>query len=131
MSQENVEVVERGIDAWNSGNVDALRELYDANVIVRSVEGWPEPGPYVGRDAVIRQWKKQREAFNADAIEVIGDYVAIGDRVAVRVIWRGAGSGPEANIELTALFTVRNGMVFATEFFWNHSDALKAVGLEA
>jgi hypothetical protein len=117
MSKENVDVVERGIDAWNSGNVDALRELYDADVIVQSVEGWPEPGPYVGRDAVIRQWKKQREAFNADAIEVIGDYVAIGDRVAVRVIWRGVGSGPEANIELTAVFTVRNGLVFATEFF--------------
>ncbi|HEY2182020.1 MAG TPA: nuclear transport factor 2 family protein [Solirubrobacteraceae bacterium] len=130
MSQANVAVVKRGIDAWNSGKVDALRELYDPDVIVRSIEGWPEPGPYVGRDAVIRQWKKQREAFNADAIEVIGDYVAIGDRVAVRVIWRGAGSGPEANIELTALFTVRNDVVFATEFFWNHSDALKAVGLE-
>jgi len=107
-----------------------LRELYDPNVIVRSIEGWPEPGPYVGRDAVIRQWKKQREAFNVDALEVIGDYFDIGDRVAVRVIWRGAGTGPEADIELTALFTVRKGMIFATEFFWAHSDALKAVGLE-
>ena len=130
MSQQNVEVVRRGFDAWNAGDMDALRELYDPDVIVRAVEGWPEPGPYVGRDAVIRQWKKQREAFDADAIEVVGDYIDVGDRVAVRVVWRGAGAGPEADIELTGLFTVRNEAVLGTEFFWDHSEALKALGLE-
>jgi hypothetical protein len=130
VSQENVEVVRRGFEAWNAGNMDVLRELYDPDVIVRAIEGWPEPGPYVGRDAVIRQWTQQRDAFDVDALEVVGDYVDVGDRVAVRVIWRGAGVGPDADIELTALFTVRKGMIFATEFFWNHSEALKAVGLE-
>ena len=29
MSQENVDVVRRGFEAWNAGDVDALRELYD------------------------------------------------------------------------------------------------------
>jgi ketosteroid isomerase-like protein len=130
VSQENVEVVRRANDAWNAGNMDVLRELYDPDVIVRAVDGWPEPGPYVGRDAVIDQWEKQREAFDSNYLEVVGDYVDVGDRVAVRVVWRGVGAGPEADIELTALFTVRNGLVFATEFFWDHSDALKAVGLE-
>ena len=62
MSQENVEVVRAFFEAWNSGDMDAVRDTYDPNVIVRAVEGWPEPGPYVGRDAVMRQWKLQREA---------------------------------------------------------------------
>jgi ketosteroid isomerase-like protein len=130
VSQENVEVVKRATDAWNAGNADALRDLYDPDVIVRALEGWPEPGPYVGRDAVMRQWKQQREAFNTDALEVIGDYIDVGDRVVMRAIWRGVGAGPEADIELTALFTVRNGLILGTEFFWDHSEALKAVGLE-
>ncbi len=129
MSQENVEIVRRGVDAWNAGNMDALPELYDPHVIVRAVEGWPEPGPYVGRDAVIRQWEKAREAFDANTLEVVGDYIDGGDRVAVRLIWRGVGAGPEADIEGTALFTVRNGVVLGTEFFWDHSEALKAVVL--
>ena len=48
MSQENVEIVRRGFEAWNAGDMDALRELYDPGIIWRRPEGWPEPGPYVG-----------------------------------------------------------------------------------
>ena len=129
MSQENVEVVRAGFEAWNTGDMDALRDLYDPDVIVRAVEGWPEPGPYVGREAVMRQWEEQREAFDADAIEPISDFIEAADRVVVRVIWHGAGHGPEANLELTAVFTVRKGRIFGTEFFWDHVEALEAVGL--
>ena len=130
MSPENVEVVRRATDAWNAGNMDALREPYDPDTTVQPVQAWPEPGPYVGRDAVIRQWEKQREAFDANDLDVVGDYIDFGDRVAVRLVWRGVGAGPEADIEVTALVTVRNGMILDTDFFWDHSEALKAVGLE-
>ena len=130
MSQENVEIARAAIEAWSAGDMEALRALYHPDIIVRTVEGWPEPGPYVGRDAVIREWKRQREAFDANALEIVGDYIDVGDRVVVRVIWRGAGAGPEADIEVTSLLTVRDGMVLATELFWDHAEALKAVGLE-
>ena len=129
MSQENVEVVRAGFDAWNAGDMDALRDLYDPDVIVRAVEGWPEPGPYVGREAVIRQWEEQREAFDADALEPISDFIDAADRIVVRFIWHGAGHGPEANLELTGVFTVRKGKIFGTEFFWDHAEALEAAGL--
>jgi hypothetical protein len=32
MSQENVEVVSAGTAAWNAGDMDAFRELYDPDV---------------------------------------------------------------------------------------------------
>ena len=41
-----------------------------------------------------------------DAGEVIS-VIDVADRVVARFIWRGAGRGPEANVELTAVFTVR------------------------
>jgi hypothetical protein len=47
----------------------------------------------------------------------------------VRSIWRTAGHGPESNIESTPVFTVRDGRVFHIEFFWDHAEALEAVGL--
>ena len=56
MSQENVEVVRAGFEAWNAGDMDAFREMHDPDVILRTVEDWPEPGPYVGREAVMRLW---------------------------------------------------------------------------
>jgi ketosteroid isomerase-like protein len=129
MSQENVGIVRAGFDAWNSGDMDALRELYDPDVIVRAAEGWPEPGPYVGREAVMRQWKRQREAWDADVLEPIGDFLDAGDRVVVRLIWRGTGHGPDADLEITGIWTLRKGRILYQETFWDHAEALEAVGL--
>ena len=35
MSQENVEIVRAAYEAWNSGDMDAVRELYDPDVVMR------------------------------------------------------------------------------------------------
>ena len=82
MSQENVEVVRAGYEAWNAGDMDALRELYDTDVIVRAIERWPEPGPYVGREVVMRWLAQLRETWDADTLELTSDFIAAGDRVA-------------------------------------------------
>ena len=103
MSQENVEVMKAFFEAWNAGDMDAVRELHDPDVIVRMPEGWPEPGPYVGREAVMRQWEQQRETLDAD----------------------GAGQGPESNI----VVTLREGKVVRTETHPSRQEALEAVGL--
>jgi hypothetical protein len=47
-----VEVVRRVYDAWNAGDMTALRDLCDPDVVMHHPEGWPEPGPSVGREAV-------------------------------------------------------------------------------
>ncbi len=129
MSQENVEIVKRAFEAWNAGDMDAVREAFDPDAIMRMVEAWPEPGPFVGRDAVMRQLEQQRETWDTDSFQLISDFIDIGDRVAVRWIWHGAGYGPEANIEATAVYTVRKGMIFRVEHFWDHAEALEAAGL--
>ena len=129
MSQENVEVVRALIEAWNTGDMKAFREHYDPDVIVRGPKGWPEPGPFIGREAIMRQFEQLRSTWDDDALEVTGDYVDSADHVAVRWIWRGAGHGPEANLEMTGVYTVRRGRVFYQEYFWDHAEALEAVGL--
>ena len=84
MSQENVEVVRAVFETWNAGDMDALRELYDPGVILCAPEGWLEPGPWVGQEAVMREWEHVREGWNADVAEPISDFIDAGDRVAVR-----------------------------------------------
>jgi ketosteroid isomerase-like protein len=128
MSQENVEIVRAGIEAWNAGDTDALREVWDPDVIVRLPEGWPEPGPVVGRDAVMRQWERNREVWDADVMEPIS-LIDAGDRVVVRFIWRGMGRGPESHLEFTAVYTMRKGRISYQESFRDHAEALEAVGL--
>ena len=130
MSQENVEVVQTAYRAWNAGDIAALRELVDPDVIMRMPEGWPEPGPFVGREAYIRAFEQWRDTFDTYVTELIGDVIDTADRVVVRQVWHGAGHGPEAQVESTVVFTFREGRVVFLEFFWDHAEALKAVGLE-
>jgi|SRR4051812_36187557 len=129
MSQENVANVRAAFEAWNAGDMDALRESYDPGITWRPPQGWPEPGPYVGRETVMRQLEQMRETWDADTLEPISDLIDAADRVVVRIIWRGVGHGPESNIELTGVYTVRKGRISAIEFFWDHAEALEAVGL--
>ncbi|HUH81831.1 MAG TPA: nuclear transport factor 2 family protein [Solirubrobacteraceae bacterium] len=127
---ENIDVVRTLFDAWNARDMDGLRELYDSNVIVRAPEGWPEPGPWVGPESIMRQWDQMREVWNADTLEPITDFIGAADRVVVRFIWSGTGHGPETDLQLTGIWTVREGRILHTEFFWNHAEALEVMGLD-
>jgi ketosteroid isomerase-like protein len=129
MSQENVEIVQAALAAWNTGHMDVVRALLDPDAILRPPEGWPEPGPYVGQEAVMREWDQVRETWKADTVEPTSDFIHAGDRVVVRVIWRTAGHGPEPKIELTIDYAIRKGRIFLVEYFWDHAEALEAAGL--
>ena len=128
MSQENVEIVRAMFEAYSAGDMDAFRELHDPDVIGRMPEGWPE-GPFMGRDAVMRQFEQIRETFDVPTVEPISDFIDAGDRVVVRVAYHGEGHGPELNLEMTQVITVRNGRILYREFFRNHAEALEAAGL--
>jgi ketosteroid isomerase-like protein len=128
MSQQNVDIVHAGYEAWNSGDMDALRELYDPEAILRTPKDWPEPGPFVGREAVMREFEQWRETWDADSLESIS-IIDAGDRVVVRQRWRGVGHGPDLNMEVSVVTTMRKGKTILIEFFWDHAEALEAVGL--
>jgi len=129
MSEENVEVVRAYGQAWNAADIDAFREMHDPDVILRPATNWPEPGPYMGRDAVLDFYQRARETFDAEAVELTGDFAHAADRVVARWIWHGQGHGPESSMGFTVIYTVRNGKVRDIEFFWDHDEALEAAGL--
>ena len=129
MSQENVEIVRAGMEAWNARDMDALRETYAEDVVTWPPAGWPEAGPFMGRDTVIGQWERMRESWNDDQVEMLADYIDVADRVAVRMIWREKGRGPEADSGATGIFTIRNGKIRVAEFFWDHAEALETLEL--
>jgi ketosteroid isomerase-like protein len=130
VSQEKVEVVRAAYRAWNAGDMEALRELMAPDIVMRTPEGWPEPGPFVGREAVIRVFEQWRETFDTYETELIGDIIEAADRVVVRQVWHGAGRGPEVHLESTLVFTLREGKISYQEFFWEHATALDTMGLK-
>jgi ketosteroid isomerase-like protein len=128
MSQANVQIVQASFEAWNAGDMRAWGNLLAPDVIWRPPEEWPEPGPYVGRESVLREVQQLRETWGADAAEPISEFSHSGDRVVARFVWRGRGHGPDANIEVTCVYTLREGKIMAFEFSWDHAEALEAVG---
>ena len=130
MSQENVEIVQAAFEAWNAGDMGALRDLCDPDLIVRGFEGSVEgQEPTVGQESVMRGFGRMRETWDADVAETITDFIDAGDRVVARFVWHGTGHGPAFGLEVTGVYTLRKGKVFLVEYFRDHAEALEALGL--
>jgi ketosteroid isomerase-like protein len=68
-------------------------------------------------------------AWDADTLVPTSNFIDVGDRVVTRTRWDAVGQGPGINMEFTQVFTVRKGKIVGAAFFWNHAEALEAVGL--
>jgi ketosteroid isomerase-like protein len=128
MSEENVEIVRKSLEYWNRGDLEAFYDLADEDHILQAAEGWPER-VYYGKDAARSFWEGLAETVGGDS--VIEDLIDAGDRVVVRVRshWTGEKSGLEGDLESSQVLTLRKGKIVMTEFFWDHQEALEAVGL--
>jgi ketosteroid isomerase-like protein len=129
VSEENVEILRRSYEARNAGDLEAWSEFLASDVVWRVMPDWPEQGPFIGREAVLAQVRQLSDTFKSDTFESI-DRIDSGDKIVDRLIWRGLGHGPSMNMEMSCVFTFREGKIIAFEYFWDHADALKAVGLE-
>jgi ketosteroid isomerase-like protein len=129
MSQQNVEIVRTYLKLWNAGDMEGVRELHDPDAVMEAAPDWPEPGPFVGRDAVMQQLNQARDAFDNDSVELLSDLIAVGDRVIARVGWHGLGRGPQSDMEWTNVFTILDGRLINVQYIWDHAEALEAAGL--
>jgi ketosteroid isomerase-like protein len=129
MSQENVEVLWSLNDAYRRGDWAALGALLDADIFIRTDPRWPEQCIY-GRDAALALYRGLWESGGSDVR--IEEIVDLGDRVLVRVgvNMRGHESGVEVGQPVSELATLREGRIIFIEYFFDHKQALKAVGLE-
>ena len=127
MSQENVEMVRRGIRS-----VDAFWALL-AEDVVWDVGANPLPdihGVYVGRDAVIeasRRYWGTWDAYRLDAEELIDAGSSVV--VVVREQGRGKGSGTPFDRRWAQVWTFSEGRIIRWELFADRASALEAAGL--
>jgi ketosteroid isomerase-like protein len=132
MSQENVEVVRRALQAFADGGLDAMAELWDPDISWRAAEGAiDDVGEMHGPDAVrryIQDWFDMFDDFSVVVEELrdVGD-----DRVLTiqRLKGRAKLSGIETDIRFAAVSTVRDGKIVQGREYLSVADALEAVGL--
>jgi ketosteroid isomerase-like protein len=125
MSDSALDLVGRAFKAYVGRDWAAFREVYDPDVVMHHLEGWPEPGPSVGREAVVREFQTLRDSVDAITLELTA-FDQEGDRVAFRYRWRGTGTGPDLDMEFSCAMELRNGLATRQSFFWDHAEALEA-----
>jgi hypothetical protein len=130
MSRENVEVVRAGLRLYAAHDWEGLARIYDPAVVLHHLEGWPEPGPSVGRDAVIEAWKSNADAWGVGGlieqdVWTRGEWVVLHYRFATT----GSASGIGVDRPMTGVFRIRNRLIVEQRSLWGHVDPLEAVGL--
>jgi ketosteroid isomerase-like protein len=133
VSRENVEVVLRGYEAFNRGDIDGALDVLHPEIEWKTylVPG-PGGGTYHGHDGVRELW--------GDAADIFGDFrndperlMEAGDKVVAYITVRGRGreSGVEVKARIAHLMTLRDGKVVRVQSFEDREEALKAAGLES
>jgi ketosteroid isomerase-like protein len=127
MSQENVELVRRGV-----ASVDAFWAMLDEYVIW-DLRGLPIPdldAVYMGRDAVIkasRHYWGTWDDYEVEAEEIIDAGMSVV--VIIHERGRGKGSGVPIDQRLPQLWTFRDGRIIRWDQLASRSEAIEAAGL--
>jgi ketosteroid isomerase-like protein len=125
VSQENVEIVRRGFEAWERGDIEGLLQAFDETVVVRPVIGPDRLGPS-GVLEMAADWVEGFEEFTMKAEE----FIDAGDDVVVRVRQeaREASAGVPVEATFWFLYSMRDGKAVRFELFREREQALAAVG---
>src|SRR6476659_7171582 len=130
MSEENVELARKAIDAFNRGDVDAWLGFLSPDVV------W-EPLPLVGfRDvyrgrAEARQWLEQLPEVGEAHLEIeqitpLHDDAVLKELIA---IGRGRGSGLPWEQRIWEIVWFAEGLITRRQPFSSRAEALEAAGL--
>ena len=134
MSQENVELVRRGIEAMNRGDFEGALALANPPPEFEFVPS----GVLIPDLADVQRgpegFRRLEEAFPANFDDVqfeLHELIDAGDRVfGSATLWgRGSHSGAETSWDVWSVWTVRDGRVVRWQGFTDRDAAFEAAGL--
>jgi ketosteroid isomerase-like protein len=124
MSQENVEIFKRGVEAWNSDDFETWIDQYDPEV-----EWFAIMEMFRGRRGARQAW----ETFKGDAGTRVrfDDVRDLGESVLAlgEIEITGRRTGLHFAREVAEMVTYRNGKTVCVRDFNSHAEALQAAGL--
>jgi ketosteroid isomerase-like protein len=134
MSQEHIDLIRRGFEAFNRGDWDAALEFVAEDVVwgayLASMDG---ERVIFGHESLRRTWQAQRDDLGGEDFKVeardIRDLGAGSLLVKLRVTGRGSASGVPVELEYVQLWTIRGGLVVRLDNYASEVWALEAAGL--
>jgi uncharacterized protein len=132
MSQENVEVFRRGIDALERGDFDAalVEELIDPDIVFEPLRA-PVSGTYRGHDGIRQFFADTAESFDVFRFDH-SEIRDLGDRVLATgtLHIRARQGGIETDVPTAGIATYRDGRLIHWKDFGDRRRALEAAGLQ-
>jgi ketosteroid isomerase-like protein len=120
------EIVKRSFDAFQRQDWELLESLWEPDGEVVGPDPWPEAGTMSGWPAILAQFKRLKESWAEDRVEIIEQSWA-GERLCTRFTWsvRGEASGLESETEMWMVSEFR-GDRFARVQYFSDGEALRA-----
>jgi ketosteroid isomerase-like protein len=131
MSQENVEIVRRVLEAVAAGDRDRVIAFADPDCVVDATRNVFNPATYVGIDGVRQLFAGMDQTWAEMQVEP-HEFVDGGDLVVVigRLVGKGKGSGVNVERFNGQVWTLRKGLVVRLEIgYTDREAALEAAGL--
>jgi ketosteroid isomerase-like protein len=131
VSDERLEVMRRWADSWNRVDLDAFADLFDANAELITDPTWMEAGPVRGRVAIRGWYEGLKESWEGQDVVALRELFEVRDKVVARFLWqvRGRTSGIEMDLDATSINNLKQGKIVWQQWYFDHAQALKAVGL--
>jgi ketosteroid isomerase-like protein len=131
MSQENVEIVRRSYEAFNSRNLDVIGNLLhpDFELDLSNSMGF-DRGNYLGEGGLERFFESYWDAFESISIEA-EKLIGTGDAIVavVRARGRGKGSGAEVDARGPHLWKFQDGKIVGLALYEHLDEALDAANV--
>jgi ketosteroid isomerase-like protein len=134
MLSANVQVVQRGYDHFNRGDIEgSLATIHPEIEWQTYIVPGPGGGTYHGHDGVRQLWSDARNIFGNFRNEPERIIDVPPDRVVafIRVCGVGKESGIPVEARIAHLFTIRDGLAFRVRSYEDRDEALRAAGVEA
>jgi ketosteroid isomerase-like protein len=125
VAHPNIEIIQRGLSAFNSFDVEA-----GLKVSHPSIEWWTSTSfvhgkPYRGHDG-IRQYFADRAEVWQDLDARVDSMLAVGDHVLMlgRFVGRGQESGTPTNTRAGWLWQIRDGLIYWGRTYFDQMEAV-------
>jgi ketosteroid isomerase-like protein len=130
MSEENVEIVRRAIEAYGREGLDEVLRYYHPEIEWTSTGDYIERGTYRGHDGLRRYFGTMEEEFEDLRIEPV-ELIDAGGWVISSVRFTGRGKASDAPVEMTLISvgSLRDGLIYRVRNYPDMAEALEAAGL--
>ena len=131
MSEENVELARRSLEAFNAGDRDAWFLLHDPELEFHADPSWPEGGSLRGREPVWDFLVSLNDAWEPSDGEIVDVIDPGNDKFAIRLRRPVVGkeSGIADVLDQWCAFTIRRGKLLRYEWSVDRAKAVEALGL--